>query len=302
MKNLILRKSILVLVAIIWMSNYGEAQIWKRIQKRVEDRAERKVEQKINREVDKKVDETMDPVLYGDPNKERDENEEKEKAEEQEKRVQDMMAQYMGASKVELPESYDFEMSIRYAVSSGNKEETEMTYLISDEDHWGFSTTESDNNNTIVIDHKRQVVVMYTEDRGKKTGMKLPSMMNQQFLDAVDDATPDDDKFDLRETGKTKKILGYLCKQYIATTDQGVSEIWMTNELKASLSKIFSSSMSRSKKTPKYAAAIQMLDGAFMEFIYTDHKKQKNNMHMLAVSVDTKPKPIRQSDYQWPEF
>ena len=41
-----------------------------------------------------------------------------------------------------------------------------------------------------------------------------------------------EDAFNMKKTGKTKKILGYTCNEYVATTDDGTSEMWVTKKIR----------------------------------------------------------------------
>ena len=295
-----MNKIVLCLALFIGMQAHADAQFWKKVQKRVENRAENRA---LN-EVDKATDKAIDSALEGDQDSsERTDSEETSstdattQSEKEQQQASDFMSKMLGGNNVELPAEYAIDIRINYNVTDDKGKESKLSYLLGGEDHWGFISSDKKNETMMIVDKKRDVMVLYSEDKGKKTAQKLPSMMNSQFMaDAVDNSDEVTSDFSITETGKTKVIAGYSCTEYFIQSDEGSGNIWTTAEIDADFMSMFAQSMSKSKKLKKMSEAMKRLNGTTLESHYTDKKGKES--HMVATSVDTSPPAIQNSDYE----
>ena len=82
------------------------------------------------------------------------------------------------------------------------------------------------NQMRMLLDNKEGSQTMITEDNGKMQAIK----MRQQAID-FENSIPDESEFTITETGKTRAIDGYLCKEYIIQHEDGTTNSWVTQEL-----------------------------------------------------------------------
>lgn len=119
--------------------------------------------------------------------------------------------------------SSDPSMQAQFAMLSGST----MTMYFSPD----FSRTEMNMGmfmNTItILDLKKKNGVTLMDGMMGKKGMKMDKIDNP--LD-----TPESEEVDFEKTNDKKKVAGYNCTKYIMTTEDGLVNYWVTDEITAS--------------------------------------------------------------------
>lgn len=134
-----------------------------------------------------------------------------------------------------------------------------------------------------------QVMIVDSE---AKTGTILMDMMGQKMAisltpDYFDEQTKDANDVEVIETGNTKEIAGYTCKEALVKVKDEKSEftVFYTDELGSGALNIDN----------PYA---EHIDGVMLEFS-TEDKKMKMKMKFSAISVDKKK--ISDKEFEVPE-
>lgn len=159
----------------------------------------------------------------------------KEKTEAKERKETVDLSQFMGGGDVELEESYTYDFAVTYLITSSDSEEPmEMTQLFSrDHNYFGMMAKTSEKGKDArdfvsVFDIDRSYMIMLNQDDAQAIVMEYKNM-ESQIEDQIEMDNAKD--FTITKTGKTKTIAGYLCYQYLYTSQDGNGEIWTTKEI-----------------------------------------------------------------------
>lgn len=211
--------------------------------------------------------------------------------------LQTAFAQFGKASKVKLPDSYDFDYNYKLKMTHKKGDITLDYYLKEDASYFGFDISEmtKDNESTkmfSVMDADLEVTAIFMEMNGKKIVQKTK-------LKASDFDTDDTDMSDYSFTKIDSKIInGYECEGYVSENDKSKITFYITDEVPVSFNQAFGSNVKNMPKgfdpaiIEKYAE-----NGLMMEMIYEDKKKSKNNMTMECVSIEKTDFSIDTTEY-----
>lgn len=119
-----------------------------------------------------------------------------------------------------------FEGKVRMKITAaGSKSAQEMTYS----SKAGLLRTEIDGKGgesfAMIMNHaKREMIILMPE---QKMYMVRPMPAMSELAGGDDGA----DDVKLEKTSETEKILGYTATKYVATSKEGVTDMWLTEEL-----------------------------------------------------------------------
>lgn len=120
------------------------------------------------------------------------------------------------------------------------------TYLDADSPDYGISFTDEeqqDGEMTMIFDTENSLMLTLMESDGEKTGFAVAFTEDQQA--AIDDYEEEEleeaeaNPYNLKKTGKTKKILGYKCEEYKTEDENSIIRMWVTEDLEKKISKTF---------------------------------------------------------------
>ncbi len=286
--------SIAFILCILFFLPEGEAQILNRLKRKVERAAEKKVEEEFDKALAKKVDEEFekdstqrDGGEYGGYDR-------------TESALADAIAgKYMenfDMSDVELPESYEFELTIAYEIQTEDEDPVNMSFVIAPEGekYMGFTGIEQGQEfQYMVWDLERNVFVMYQEQDGKKSLMKLPNFAS--IAEADQEKQMEASEMEIRKTGETKTILGYTCEKYIIEDDKTYGEAWIAADFPYSYER-FSALVSTQMKTPGYSELSEQ-QGYALEMLTREKKKKAKTTIMKVIDIDESGFKIDNSEY-----
>jgi hypothetical protein len=109
------------------------------------------------------------------------------------------------------------------------------------------------------------------------------------------------DKIDFTVTQlASKTILGYTCKGLQMENDKYIINVYHAVGTPISLSNFLSFSGAKNMNLPEIDPRIaeQFSDGLIMEMQMIDKKKSKNNMTIIANSLDKVPSSLKKEEYQ----
>ena len=228
---------------------YSHAQILPRkIKRKVNDRLERKVEQKVEKKVDEKIDDALDKIFEKAAKKDESESDEspedvKISRDGDEVRVESDDSD-VSISFEDSEEAADKEVKKSNWTGSIHMEMTEMKngkmkkdypihpiYHI-DEYKFGVEMDAEDQGHMImIIDRQnRKMIQKITDEKGKKSAVIMP-MMNITVNMKNEETEPGESAYSISETGRTKDILGYTCKEYKIEGPDDITWVWATDEL-----------------------------------------------------------------------
>jgi hypothetical protein len=181
----------------------------------------------------------------------------------------------------------DFEGTIQMTMTDGRNKAVPLAYSI--KGHQIRTDIQAGGmNTTAILDFKKQEMIMLMP--GQPMYMVMPL---EQAAEAASGHKPDDVK--LEKTGVTETIIGYACTKYIATSKDGVTEIWATEELGSfrglgsGMGGGMGGGMGKAQQTPGWERAIAGQN--FFPLRVTTTTKNKQTFRMEATAVERKALP-----------
>lgn len=175
------------------------------------------------------------------------------------------------AGKGGYEQSYTFTQKITYEMQDLKKaksDKTNMTHLYSEGAI--MSVTGSAGMN-MIFDFTHETMIMLNEK--DMTAIVMSSAMGTAMANKQVDAagTPT-----IVKTGKTKKILGYNCDEYLITDEKHTSNVWVTSEIGIDATKA-----AKAMRVPQTSSSFgEEGKGVMMEFTSYD-KKGVAETHMI---------------------
>lgn len=200
--------------------------------------------------------------------------------------LQSTFAQFGKASKVELPDSYDFDYNYKLKMTHKKGDITFDYYLKEDAEYFGFDISEMTKGSESakmfsVMDANLEVTAVFMELNGKKIVQK--TKLKTSDFDANDE---DMSNYTFTQI-ESKTINGYECEGYVSENDKTKIIFYITDEVPVSFNQVFGNDNKNLPKgfngdwLKKYAE-----NGLMMEMIYEDKKKSKNNMTMQCTGLE----------------
>lgn len=230
-------------------SQFADAQLLKRIQEKVENKAEQKAMEKA----EKAADEMLDNVLGNNKKK--------------------------TSSTPNTANKYTFNQSITIEVETDGNEKAQLDFLF-------------DNKNANVVCMKLnagedaaggEVYAVITPTAStmfmNMPGMKIKKKVSKEEMGGLDYTDKVPQKSDLVKTGKTKKILGYTCYEYVYENDGGKVHAWVTNNFP--IQGKFIPILGMQQEGP--------FEGFVLELVF-ETKNEKSTMRVIKIDTNTKVK------------
>ncbi len=279
-----------MLISLLSMNNL-EAQLLKKLKNKVKEATEDVLAEKAAQEAEK----TLDSILEADP----------EYQPEYEKQLQQMMTQ--GAENIKIEESYTFNTKVMYNMTVTDPDTSsdikyEMWYA-ENEDYMATKTLDNKNStskgvpNSVlsILDDKNQAIIVILE--AQKIAQLLP-MDNIEEVDVDESGEVEDDtEFEgLKKTGRSKKILGYNCEEFVTQNDSNKYSFWITQELSL-FHKNMLFNLSESLGANTFDHIPEEAKGFMMEMSYENFSKKEKGF-MQVLDIEKTNNSIFMKDYQ----
>lgn len=267
-----IKKILLLLALCIFGTSHG--QFWKKLTKKAQQAAEETVERKVAEKTARETEKTFDTVFNNEGKL---------------------------FKKKEAPklERYTFTHQYMMEVVS-DQNTTDITYYLTNEaEYMGSSFTTGKNEEFItVMDLPNSAIHTFIDmgDQKSVTSFKID-------LEDVADSGLDANEFTIDATGKTKKIIGYQCEEYLVTGPQVSGRVWVTQEADISFEKAFTQLKSKKMKQSKGIdqSWVSMVDGIALEMHMTDYTRKKNKkVSMLCTNLSESDFSIVTAEYENP--
>lgn len=284
-----------------------QAQLLNRLKNRVADKLEQRIEDKIVEEVSEEiarrvmvpVDKAFDDLIKQSYREEYGEDYSDEQMDSLMRNMGNNYAAFLEGlnEAANLPDSYSFhyQMIVESQESNGNKQESEMWFS---EDHAlaGFKSNEKPMD-MVVIDMENDIVVLYSEDKGKKTAQAIPSML--KLTSALVASNTEAQKVldvNVEGPGKSKKIAGYQASHYKVENDDYKNEYYITKEIPFSWHDGFYQSLTQ-YAPGIYNDSYKQLKGLILEGKMYD-KEEKESTSFKTKKINKTTVTFNHSDYE----
>lgn len=280
-------KNIITALLILCFAVPTQAQFLKKLKKKAGDAVERTVLNRTDKEVSKTTDEAIDGMIESDTNdnKQTDQNT---------RDMQESIQSLLGGGNLEnVPDEYTFSYKAVMEISA-DKDANEIEYWMEpDVKYFGTKIVQSDTENLTVLDLENKTITMYMENKGDKMIMPMRTdnkLFKKILANAEEESNAEDFKFVEIES---KTILGYRCKGYQITTDDGISKVWITNQTPVG----FNSGLFDMEH--EYATSAIPMDenSMMMEMEFTPHKKSGDSYHMKCTEFSKVKMSVKKADY-----
>lgn len=202
-------------------------------------------------------------------------------------------------SKSDVQAEYNFNSNVYVQIQNYKKngekdgDASNVRYHFSNEEYFGTEMLMTDKKGKTtesfgISEFKKSQIISLINSDGEKTG----TVMKFDLQKAVEKSN-DTSEVKITKTGRTKKILGYNCEEYIMTDKDGnKTEYWNTKDLKYDMAKMMAGD--RSGKQPANYES-----GFMMEMTYLDKDGKKTTWNVLEVNPAA-GKNVKTGDYNFP--
>lgn len=274
--------------------NYAQAQLLNKLKKRVQEATEEVIIDKTAEKAAQEAGEKLDSLLEIDP----------------EYLSEQVQLQMITPYSKDLPieANYEFNTNVVYEMENVSKDEsTVIDYGMWFSKNENYMATEiksieskeknqqdMPSNMFTVLDEKNKTMVVFMEDQKMA---QLVSMESIKDIAIEENEKINTDLTDLKKSGRTKKILGYTCEEYVLEDADNKFSIWTTDELELTRKNMFfnlgeSLGSNNFKNIPKGAS------GLMMEMHYEDVLNGESGK-MIAKEINKQLKSINSSEYQY---
>jgi hypothetical protein len=293
------------LVLLLLIPTAGNSQFGRlkdKVLKRSQDKLERKIEDKVVEKLSEEIarmafrpiESAMDSALRSSYEEKEGGNVDWEKAGES---YGEFLAGLNKAANV--PAEYNFDLQVEAEMKDYEKVNHDMTMLYSTtENYMGFETEEDGKKSLIVIDMVNDVMVMYSEEDGKKQAQAIPSMMTMSaaFINQQNVQNSDNYKMTFKKKNKTKKIAGYESQGYEFESEEEKGEAWIAIDFPVDFYNVFGSAFAQFM--PKtYADTFEGTKGMIMASEYQNNKDKKLKSSYKVKKVREDKRSLKNSDW-----
>ena len=210
----------------------------KKIMKKTGDKIERKIEYEVSERIANEIaDRAMRPVnavLDSIFNENQTNWEEMGKSMEEFAKNMDRIE--------DLPDAYNFDYVVDTEFKDYDKKKHKMQmYLSSTKSIFAMRNPDQgdQSDDIIVMDMEAGITAMYRVVDGKRQVTALPNMTELGMAVAMSAVDEEDINFSFEKTGKTKKIHGYTCHEYIGKTDDEEIKGYIAQDFPVDMTSVF---------------------------------------------------------------
>lgn len=293
-----LRLITLTLLISLLSFNSTQAQLLKKLKKRVQEATEDVIVDKAAEKAAQETGKALDSLLQIDPD--------------YQPYSQAQLEQFMLQDTADLPmeATYVFNTNVTYQMEFTSKDNTSIV-------DYGMWFSENDNymgtqvknirskekeqqdmpaSMLSVIDEKNNIMIIFMEDQkiGQVLSMEKIKEISMQENEVENTNT---DFEGLKKTGKTKKILGYTCEEFVAINDDNKFSTWITDELELFQKSMFYS-INESLGGNTFRNIPKDAEGFMME-MHFENLVNGEKGKMLVTEINKQSKSIDTSEYQY---
>lgn len=310
------------LAILIMIPFSGQAQLLKKMKKKAENAVERTILNRTDQEAARGTDQGIDAVIKGDNNKKKDKKSNKnisdddlisesdienKVSDEQKEQLGNMIGEMndnqsgFGSGAADVLDEYKFSYRATMKIKTGKKEEMEVDYLLQpDVPYFGFAAEQDGAKSVSVMDMENYSMVMFIEQGAYK--LRMSQQADKKLIDKInkEKSNKQNDKdylANLKEIeGKT--ILGYKCKGFETTNDEGTYRMWITSDTPVGF---LGAGMEMDPDEFEIPAELLAMgkNAMVMEMQFTPVRgKKKDRLHMICTDFAKENKTIKSKEYK----
>lgn len=176
-----------------------------------------------------------------------------------------------------------FEMKITDYKKNGKVDE-EVVYnnhINKSNGDYAMMFQDEETNSTILFDSSAFAMIILADDEGEKTG--FATRLNPEKIEGmVEDEIEDTNGFKPLKTGKTKKILGYSCDEYLVEEEGQEAHMWISEKLGKEISKEMLSNSTVFGSAFQYSRAV---NGMVLEYELVDDNGERTVMEVTDLDL-----------------
>ena len=290
-----MKAQIIALLLVFSIAQNGSSQILGNIFDKATDRIADKISDKISEaiydEIEKRtvkaVDEAMDDML-----KERYEQD-SISGKTSSGSYSDFLSKFM--TPVDLPASYTFDMVLLADTRDYDGEKNTIEFMVTkDGSLIGINQIEEGNNTKIIFDMKNNIMATYTIEDGEKKVVAMPNMLNLGGAFIKANVDEEDMKTTMKKTGKTKKIEGYKCNEWLIEDEKTKTKAYIAEEFPISWKESHGQFLKHILPTTNKD---EMPEGMALKSESKTKKKNKKSSFVVTKIID-EPTIINNSEYE----
>ncbi len=303
MKNIIRTGVLIVITALLFQQSANGQRLLKNIARKAQQSLEQKVEEKAVEEIDEEIDKSIDRLVdsleaeQAEPAETTPANSKPGRYSDEVRMQKLMKGLGMSGEPVPVADSYQFghliQMHVEEFDNSGKKtsEGEFITHLDPKSRSMAYQVVSGDMANEgqgmFIIDAENDAMIILSEENNEKTGIVygigtfFQTMGETYEEDANLEETPESylANPNVKKTGRSKKIAGYNCDEYIYSDEETESSIWITTDMKMNTRDFFSTLF----KTSLYSRGVPW---GYMMSVTTEEKETGEKSTMEVTKVD----------------
>jgi hypothetical protein len=204
---------------------------------------------------------------------------------------------------VDLPEKYalDVRQEIEFTQYDEKKIDMVMYYSV-DKPITAMETSDKKNeSNLILMDMEKDVMVMYSvSKKGEKRAQTFAnvSRFSKTMANSVQDSKTEAGKYKIKKTGKTKKVAGYACEEFILTSPEMEMTMYITTEFPIKWEQKSTAYMGQfTPEDYSMANGIREGGGIMLEYTSTQLEGKKQTSTWTTKSIKKETRNIVNSEY-----
>jgi len=286
--------SLSLLISFISVNNL-EAQLLKKLKKRVQEATEEVVIEKVAEKSAQETGKAMDSLLNIDP--------------EYQSNYQNQLNQMMlaGGESIPIEDSYTFDKKVMYKMEiTGDDKPSIVNYEMWFSDNSEYMATRVQGNESpdsrdmpssmlSILDEKNKAMIVIMKEQKMAQVLSMDKIKNIAIEENKKDSVETDFN-SIKKTGRTKKILGHTCEEFISTNESNTFSFWVTEDLELFQKNMFFN-LSKSLGGNSFNTIPEEAKGFMMEMHY-ENSENNETTTMTVIDIQSIKNTINMNEYQ----
>lgn len=286
--------SLSLLISFISINNL-EAQLLKKLKKRVQEATEEVVIEKVAEKSAQETGKAMDSLLNIDP--------------EYQSNYQNQLNQMMlaGGESIPIEDSYAFDKKVMYKMEiTGDNKPSIVNYEMWFSDNSEYMATRVQGNESpdsrdmpssmlSILDEKNKAMIVIMKEQKMAQVLSMDKIKNIAIEENEKDSVETDFN-SIKKTGRTKKILGHTCDEFISINESNTFSFWVTEDLELFQKNMFFN-LSKSLGGNSFNTIPEEAKGFMMEMHY-ENSESNETTTMTVIDIQSIKNTINMNEYQ----
>jgi len=286
--------SLSLLISFISVNNL-EAQLLKKLKKRVQAATEEVVIEKVAEKTAQETGKAMDSLLDIDP--------------EYQSNYQNQLNQMMlaGGESIPVEDAYVFDKKVMYKMEiTGDDKPSIVNYEMWFSDNFEYMATRVQGNESpdsrdmpssmlSILDEKNKAMIVIMKEQKMAQVLSMDKIKNIAIEENEKDSVETDFN-SIKKTGRTKKILGHTCDEFISTNESNTFSFWVTEDLELFQKNMFFN-LSKSLGGNSFNTIPEEAQGFMMEMHY-ENSENNETTTMTVIDIQSIKNTINMNEYQ----